>query len=521
MRHTAKSWDDEHLTELKRNSSDSPSKGSKVILVIAGDFFDEPMFAESSDDCGYLTCRLRLKKLSDSAVTETADIEFSTNYRDKDVEIVTVKEIEAAIGTLIGLDGTGNLLQITNAVGGIINRGEELDISPIGIAEYGCEFRQAIDGLFERRKFQRLAAVAVYHLAVVFEKRDIVGCRLDTKDNAVFVIHLESGLAHMVLDACSLDAGVKIIAEFIFKPIGEFTAQKHGDLFRLDSMNRGADKIFIKRFEISLTFEHHVGGVFNLHETPVISSGKVADSRTICTHYLIQCPVQDRGIKLSRKLLSCKGYFDIDKGIIVKRIADSLSVQLPRKDIMAVAIELQPEGRPCGNTQIAKPIFRMNKIEIVVQTLAWRWFQKGLARVFIVPWFEGIAGFHGREDIYQTRMLSSLLQYLFYAFLFAESLLLDEIDYHAFISRNFFCMRSDILPKLFCPIRILEYKNSLLADKPGHGFSMSNGNQRAGYYDPVIARKRKGNLFAMAFGKRVHGYRLPYQPCYSQLPYAA
>jgi hypothetical protein len=25
----------------------------------------------------------------------------------------------------------------------------------------------------------------------------------------------------------------------------------------------------------------------------------------------------------------------------------------------------------------------------------------------------------------------------------------------------------------------------------------------------------------MAFGKRVHGYRLPYQPCYSQLPYAA
>jgi hypothetical protein len=271
MRRTTKSWDDAHLTELNRYCSDSPSKSSKVILVIAGDFFYEPMFTKSSDDCGYLTCRLRLKKFADIAVTETADIEFSTNYRDEDVEIVTVKE---------------------------------------------------------------------------------------------------------------------------------------------------------------------PGG----HSSPGL------------------------------KAMGFSG--------------------------------------------------RFYEIEIV-QTLAGRWFEKGFARLFIVPWFEGIAGFHGREDMHQTRMFSSLPEYLLYAFLSAEILLLDEVDCHAFIYRNFFDMRSDVLPKLFRPIRILEYKNPLLTDKPGHGFSMSHGNQRAGYYDPVVARKRKGNLLKMAFGKRAHGYGLSYQPCYSQLPYAA
>lgn len=521
MRNTAKRWNDEHLTELKRYCSDPPSKSSKVILVIAGDFFDEPVFAESSDDCGYLTCRLCLKKFADIAVTEAAYIEFSTNDRDEDIEVVTMKKIEAAIGPLIGLDWTGNLLQITNAVGGIINRGEELDISTIGITEYGCEFRQAVDGLFKRRKFERLAAVALYHLAVVFKERDIVGGRLDTKDKAVFVIHLYSGPAHMVLDACTLDAGVKIIAEFIFKTISEFTAQKHGNLFRLDGMHCGAYKLLIKRFQITLTFKHHVCGIFNLHETPVISAGEAADSRTIGTHYFIQCPVQRGRVNLLDEFLSCSGALDIDEGIIVQRIADAFSVQLPRKDIVPITIELQPEGRPGRHTQIAQSILWVNKIEIVMQTLPLRWFQKGFARLFIVPWFEGAARFHGREDMHQTRMLSSLSEYLFYAFLFAEILLLDEVYCHAFISRNFFSMRSDILPKLVCPIRILEYKNPLLADKPCHGFSMSNSNQRTGYNDPVIARKRKGNLFGMSFGKRVHGYSLSHQPCFSQLPYAA
>ncbi|MBI5118532.1 hypothetical protein HZA56_18855 [Candidatus Poribacteria bacterium] len=163
----------------------------------------------------------------------------------------------------------------------------------------------------------------------------------------------------------------------------------------------------------------------------------------------------------------------------------------------------------------------MHKIEIVVQTLALRRFKKGLARLFIMPRLEGVARFHGREDMHQSGMFSSLPEYLFYALLFAKVLLLDEVDHHAVVPRNFLSVCSDILPKPVCPVGVLEYRNTLIPNKPCHGFSISNGNQRAGYYDSIKARKRKGNLFGMTFGERVHGYSLSHQPYYSQLSYAA
>jgi hypothetical protein len=156
-----------------------------------------------------------------------------------------------------------------------------------------------------------------------------------------------------------------------------------------------------------------------------------------------------------------------------------------------------------------------------MQTLAGRRLQKSLSGFLVMPRLEGIAGFHSRKNVNQTGMFSSLLEYLFYSLLVAEILLLNEVNCHAIVPRSFFSMGSDIFPKLHCPVGILEYKNPLLPDKPCHGFGMSNRNQRAGYYDPVKARKRKGNLFGMAFDKRVHGYRLSHQPCSWQLPYTA
>lgn len=521
MRHTTKSRNDKHFAEPKGYCGNPPPKSGKVVFIIPGDFFDKPMFAESSDDIGYLTWRLPLKESADSAVTETADIEFSPDDRDEDVEIVAVKEIEAAIGALIGPNRAGNLLQISNTVGGIVNRGEKLDIAAIGIAKYACELRQAVDGLFERREFQAFAAVTVYHLAVVFKEGDIVGGCFDTKNKAVFVIHLDSGLAHMVLDACTLYAGMKIIAEFIFKAIGEFTAQKHGNLFRLDSMDCGANEIFVKRLKIGLAFEHNVCGVFNLHNTPVISAGKTTRSGAICADYLIQRSVQNSGIKLIGKPLSCGDVRDIYESVVSHRMADFLVDQLARKDSVPVAIELQPKGSPSGNTQVAQPILRMYEIEIVVQTLALRRFEKGLARVFIMPRLEGIARFHGREDMHQSGMFSPLPEYLFYALLFAKTLLLDEVDRHPIVPRNFLSVCSDIFPNPVCPGGVIEYKNSQPPNKPCHGLSMSNGNQRAGYYDPIKTRKHKGNLFRVTFDERVHGYSLSHQPYYSKLPCVA
>lgn len=521
MKRPTKSRNNKHFAELEPNRGDSAPKRGKVIFVIAGDFFDESVLSESSDDVGYLACRLAGKKFADIAVAEAADIEFTPNDGDEDVNILAVKEIEAAIGAIVGPDWAGNLLQIADAVGGVVNRGEKLDIAAIGIGKHGRELVEAVDGLFERREFQAVAPVTMYHLAVVFKEGNIVGRCFNAQDKAVLVIHLDSGLTHMVFNARALNAGVKIIAEFILKAAGEFTAQKHGNLFRLDSINRGADQLFVKRCKVSLAFEHNVRGVFNLHKAPVIPAGKTAHRGTICADYLLQRPVQTSRVKLIGELLSRGDVCDIHESVVPHRIVDSLAHQLARKSGVSVAIKLQPKGSPSGNTQVAQPVFRMNEIEIVVQALALGRFKKGLTRLFIMPRLEDIAGFHGREDVHQSGMFSSLPEYLLYALLLAKVLLLDEVDQYAIVLRNLFSMRADIVPNLVRPHRVIEDKNTLLPNKAGHGFGMSNGNQRAGYYNPVKTRKRKGNLFAVTFSERVHGYSLSHQPWYLQLHYAA
>ncbi len=43
-------------------------------------------------------------------------------------------------------------------------------------------------------------------------------------------MHLDRGLAHVMLDACPLDACMEIVAEFILEALRKFAAQKHGAL---------------------------------------------------------------------------------------------------------------------------------------------------------------------------------------------------------------------------------------------------------------------------------------------------
>lgn len=377
-----------------------------------------------------MTCGLGLKKLTDLAVAETADVEFTAHHRNEDVKIIPMEEVESAIGALIGPNRTGDLFQIADAIGGIINGGEELDIATVCVTEHGSELRQAVDGLFERRIFQRLTAASVYHLTVVFEERDIVGRSLDTKGDAVFVVHLDSGFAHMMLDACALDACVEIIAEFILEALRKFAAQKHGDLFRFDCVHSRADKLFVQGFQFVLTFEHDVGGVFNLHETPMISSGEPADGRTINTHSIVQRLMQAEGIEVIGEFLRQGGIIDMDEGIVMQPVVYLFPVKLLHKSVMAVAIELQPEGSPCGHAQIAQTPLRKYKVEIVVQTLPGNRLQKGLACLFVMPRLKCVAGLHGRKDMHQPRMISTAQEYFLNAIFLAEILPLDEIDCH-------------------------------------------------------------------------------------------
>src|SRR6266498_2688212 len=96
---------------------------------------------------------------------------------------------------------------------------------------------------------------------------------------------------------------------------------------------------------------------------------------------------------------------------------------------MAVAVELQAEGRPRRDPQIAEAELRVEEVEVVVEALGVFGAEEGLARLLVVPRLEGRAGFHGGEDMDQTGRVAPLPEDLPEAVVLAEGLRrADELD---------------------------------------------------------------------------------------------
>ncbi len=55
-------------------------------------------------------------------------------------------------------------------------------------------------------------AVPVFHLAVVLEKSDIVGCGFDPQDAAELVVHLDGCGPHVVTNSRAQDACIEVVA---------------------------------------------------------------------------------------------------------------------------------------------------------------------------------------------------------------------------------------------------------------------------------------------------------------------
>jgi hypothetical protein len=112
--------------------------------------------------------------------------------------------------------------------------------------------------------------MALFHLAVVFEKGHIVGRTFRPRHDGELVIQFDTSWPHVVGEACALDAGAKIVAEFILVGRGELSAEEGGDLIGFERVNGGVHDGVIQGLEIALAVEEAVGGIFNLHEVPVI-----------------------------------------------------------------------------------------------------------------------------------------------------------------------------------------------------------------------------------------------------------
>src|SRR4051812_18725474 len=78
---------------------------------------------------------------------------------------------------------------------------------------------------------------------------DVVDCRLDAEHAAVLVVHLDRGTGEAVFDAGPLDASGKLRTDLLGQLRADLTAEKAGDLLRLDAQYRLAGEMFVERPE--------------------------------------------------------------------------------------------------------------------------------------------------------------------------------------------------------------------------------------------------------------------------------
>ena len=119
----------------------------------------------------------------------------------------------------------------------------------------------------------------MFHLAVVLEKRHLVGRGLDPQYAAEFVIHLDRGFAEVMLDAGPLDAGGKLATHFLAQLRRDLAAEERGDLLGLDAEHRRPGQLLIERPQRCGRAEHQIGGIFHLHQAPVVGLTEYVEHR--------------------------------------------------------------------------------------------------------------------------------------------------------------------------------------------------------------------------------------------------
>ena len=165
-----------------------------------------------------------------------------------------------------------------------------------------------------------LAAITLFHGTVGFKKGHVVGGAFDARHNGELVVELDAGRPHLVANACTLNAGIEIVAHLYLVVAGEFSAQKRCYILRFNGMDGRVNDAVIQWLELSLVMKQDVGRIFDLHETPVVT---VSEQPLNCAELLgpaVKSSVQLFGIKAIGQFLSFLKIIDSKEGIYPPRV---------------------------------------------------------------------------------------------------------------------------------------------------------------------------------------------------------
>ena len=154
---------------------------------------------------------------------------------------------------------------------------------------------------------------------------------------------------------------------------------------------------------------------------------------------------------------------------------------------MAVAIELQAERRPCRNPQVDQPELGIYKVEIIVQALAAIRSDEGLVRLLVVPGLISIAGFHGRDNVDQPRVIAALLEDPRDHILLADIALADVLDRQPRLGSQRCRAVSHTVSQRFGELRVVEDTDTPGSEIPRHPIRVAHPRQRPGDHHAVVA----------------------------------
>ena len=440
-KYASQRWDDIHLTQFQSCGSNSAPQSSQIVFVCIADFLNQSVLPQSFQKPGYLMALFAFDNFAQGFVTKATDVKFTTDNSTEQFKVVTIKEIEATITAVIFFDRPGYFVQVFDFAGRVINSRDELNVSAIGCFHQFDKHRQTVNGFFQRRSFHFPCAVPVFHPSVVLKERDIIGHSFNPKDDTELIIHLYGNFAHSMFNTSSFDPRVKVIAHFILIAAVEFTAKECGNVLGFDRVNGSANDFIVDRLKVTFSFENDVCSVFELHKTPVIAIGKVPDNRTVLSDDFIQLSMKTLDIDVIGKLLSFIKIVNLHEYIVEHLEINVLLAESRCQQVVPITVELQPERRPCRHPQITQPQVCGNEVKVIVQTFAGYCLEICFVSLFIMPRLISSAGFHRREDMYESGMRTSLFDNIVNAVFFSEILFADKSISRPFSLASFSALR--------------------------------------------------------------------------------
>src|SRR5215203_5517918 len=136
----------------------------------------QPKAFEQARDLSAVEMR---QEMAQGFILHSSDIELAAQDGLEQRIVLCVKEVEGRIGAALLGNGLRKLVELISSITRILEGGKELQIPAIGGFQQFAQRGQTVNGLLHGRPFGFLGAIAMFYLAVVFEKGEIVDRGLD------------------------------------------------------------------------------------------------------------------------------------------------------------------------------------------------------------------------------------------------------------------------------------------------------------------------------------------------------